>query len=253
MQIQDRVAVITGGGSGLGEGTARALAAKGAKVALLDVNEEGMARVAADIGALAVKCDVTSGPEGEAAMAKVVAELGAPHILVNAAGVAPADRIIAKDGSPADLDKFRKGVEINLIGSFNMLRLCAVEMAKNEAVGDDAEHGVIINTGSIASFEGQFGQAAYSASKAGVVGMTLPASRELARYGIRVNTINPGLFGTPMLLGMRQDIQDALASQVPFPKRFGRPDEYADLVITIVENAMLNAETFRLDGGMRMQ
>ena len=173
--------------------------------------------------------------------------------MVNAAGIAPGGRIINKDGTPIALEKFEQGIKINLIGSFNIMRLAAAEMAKGEPVNDDGERGLVINTGSIAASEGQFGQAAYSASKNGVIGMMLPAAREFSKLGIRVNTINPGLFATPMLLGMRQDIQDNLASQVPFPKRFGTPEEYANLVIAIAENAMLNAETFRLDGAMRMQ
>ncbi|MGB0843355.1 MAG: SDR family NAD(P)-dependent oxidoreductase [Alphaproteobacteria bacterium] len=253
MDVAGKVAIITGGGSGLGAATARALAAKGAKVALLDINVEGAQAVAAETGGIAIECDVTSATSGEAAVAEAVEKLGTPHILVNAAGIAPGGRIVNKDGSPIALEKFEQGIKINLIGSFNIMRLAAAEMAKGEPVNDDGERGLVINTGSIASSEGQFGQAAYSASKNGVIGMMLPAAREFAKLGIRVNTINPGLFATPMLLSMRQDIQDNLASQVPFPKRFGTPEEYASLVIAIAENPMLNAETFRLDGAMRMQ
>lgn len=253
MDISGKIAVVTGGGSGLGASTAKALAERGAKVALLDINVEGAQKTAEEIGGIAVECDVTSAESGEAAIAKVVSELGTPHILINAAGIAPAGRIINKDGTPIELAAFENGIKINLIGSFNMMRLCAAEMAKGEPINDDGERGVVINTGSIAAGEGQFGQASYSASKNGVIGMMLPAAREFSKLGIRVNTINPGLFATPMLLGMRQDIQDHLASQVPFPKRFGQPEEYASLSVAIIENAMLNAEVFRLDGAMRMQ
>ncbi len=252
MELKGHAAMITGGGSGLGAETARHLAAAGMKVALMDINMEGAEKVAAETGGIAIECDVTSAESGEAAVAKMVAEIGAPRVLINAAGIAPAKRIVGREGAQP-LEEFERGIKINLIGSFNMLRLAAAEMVKTDPMNDDGERGVIISTGSIAAGEGQIGQAAYSASKSGVVGMMLPAAREFSRYGIRVNTINPGLFATPMLLGMPQEVQDSLANQVPFPKRFGRPDEYAKLCIMICENAMLNGEVFRLDGAMRME
>ena len=252
MEVKGHIAMITGGGSGLGAETAKQLADAGMKVALLDINMDGAKAVAEATGGIAVECDVTSAESGEAATAEVVKQLGAPRILINAAGIAPGKRIVGRDG-PMPLEEFERGIKINLIGSFNMMRLAAAEMIKTDPVNDDGERGVIISTGSIAANEGQIGQAAYSASKAGVVGMMLPAAREFSRYGIRVNTINPGLFGTPMLLGMPQEIQDSLAQQVPFPKRFGYPAEYAKLCMQIIDNCMLNGETFRLDGAMRME
>ena len=251
MKVKGEAALITGGGSGLGAETARLLASQGAKVALLDVNMEGAEAVAKETGGVAVECDVTSAESGEAAVAKAREAHGPARILVNCAGVAPAKRVVGRDG-PCPLDHFEKGVAINLTGTFNMIRLAAADMTGMEELAD-GERGVIVNTASIASVEGQVGQAAYAASKAGVKGMMLPIAREFTRFGIRVMTIAPGLFETPMLLGMPQEVQDNLAAQVPFPKRLGKPDEYARTVLHICENVYLNADTIRLDGAMRMQ
>lgn len=250
MDVSGVAALITGGGSGLGAETARVLAAKGAKVALLDVNMDGARKVAEETGGIAIECDVTSAASAEAAVAEAREALGPSRILVNGAGVAPAKRVVGREG-PCDLEFFEKVIDVNLNGTFNMIRLAAYDMSQMDEL-QDGERGVIVNTASIASVEGQLGQAAYSASKAGVKGMMLPIARELTRYGIRVMTIAPGLFATPMLLGMPQEVQDNLAAQVPFPKRLGRPDEYARLVLHICENVYLNADTMRLDAGMRM-
>lgn len=251
MNVKGVAALITGGGSGLGAETARVLAAQGAKVALLDVNMEGAEAVAKETGGLAVECDVTSAESGEAAVAKAREAHGPARILVNCAGVAPAKRTVGRDG-PCPLEHFEKAVDINLNGTFNMIRLAATDMSQMEEL-EDGERGVIVNTASIASVEGQVGQAAYAASKAGVKGLMLPLAREFTRFGVRVMTIAPGLFETPMLLGMPQEVQDNLAAQVPFPKRLGKPNEYARTVLHICENVYLNADTIRLDGAMRMQ
>ncbi|MCA3262878.1 MAG: SDR family NAD(P)-dependent oxidoreductase [Telmatospirillum sp.] len=250
MDIKGQAAIVTGGGSGLGEGTARALAAAGAKVAVLDINQAAAARVASEIGGMAIACDVASAASGEAAIAQARSAHGAARVLVNCAGIAPAARIVGKDG-PMALDAFRRTIEINLIGTFNMMRLAAADM-QTLAPNEDGERGLIVMTASVAAFDGQIGQAGYSASKGGVAALTLPAAREFAKTGIRVMSIAPGLFGTPMLLGMPQALQDSLASQVPFPSRFGRPDEYAALVLHMLANPMLNGETIRLDGAIRM-
>ena len=250
MDIKGQAAIVTGGGSGLGEGTARALAAAGAKVAVLDINHEAASRVASEIGGMAIACDVASAASAEAAIAQARAAHGAACVLVNCAGIAPAARIVGKDG-PMALDAFRRTIEINLIGTFNMMRLAASDM-QTRAPNADGERGLIVMTASVAAFDGQIGQAGYSASKGGVAALTLPAAREFAKTGIRVMSIAPGLFGTPMLLGMPQALQDSLASQVPFPSRFGRPDEYAALVLHMLANPMLNGETIRLDGAIRM-
>lgn len=250
MDIKGQAAIVTGGGSGLGEGTARALAASGAKVALLDVNLAAAERVAGEIGGLAVACDVASAASAEAAVAAARGAHGAARLLVNCAGIAPAARIVGKEG-PMALDAFRRTIEINLIGTFNMMRLAASDM-QTLAPNADGERGLVVMTASVAAFDGQIGQAGYAASKGGVAALTLPAAREFAKTGIRVMSIAPGLFGTPMLLGMPQALQDSLASQVPFPTRFGRPDEYAALVLHMLANPMLNGETIRLDGAIRM-
>jgi NAD(P)-dependent dehydrogenase (short-subunit alcohol dehydrogenase family) len=250
MLIKGHAAIVTGGGSGLGAATARALAGAGAKVALLDVNDQAAGAVAAEIGGLAVHCDVADAASAEAAIGKARVAHGAARILVNCAGIGPAVRIVGRDG-PMALDAFRQVIEINLIGSFNLMRLAAADMIPLDALAD-GERGVIISTASVAAYEGQIGQAAYSASKGGIVALTMPAAREFARSGIRVNTIAPGLFATPLLLGMPQPVQDSLAASVPFPSRFGAPEEYAKLVLHIVDNAMLNGETIRLDGALRM-
>ncbi len=250
MEIRGEAAIVTGGGSGLGEGTARALAKAGAKVAVVDVNLDAAKRVAAEIGGIALSCDVSSSDAAVAAVTAAREAHGAARVLVNCAGIAPAARIVGKEG-PMALDAFRRTIEINLIGTFNMMRLVAADM---QALPADAggERGLIVMTASVAAFEGQIGQAGYAASKGGVAALTLPAAREFAKSGIRVMTIAPGLFGTPMLLGMPQGVQDSLAAQVPFPSRFGRADEYASLVLHFVSNTMLNGETVRLDGAIRM-
>ena len=251
MNPKGQIAIVTGGGSGLGEGTARALAAAGARVAIFDVGIERAQKVAADIGGTAIKCDVSSAESGEAAFAEISGRLGGDaRILVNCAGIAIGVKTIGKEG-PHPLDSYRRVIEINLIGTFNMIRLMADRAAKLEPL-DGGERGVIINTASVAAYDGQIGQAAYSSSKGGVVGMTLPVARDLARSGIRVCTIAPGIFWTPMLAGMPQEVQDSLGAAVPFPPRLGRPDEYAALAMQIVSNQMLNGETIRLDGAIRM-
>ena len=251
MNPNGQIAIVTGGGSGLGEATARALAAKGARVAILDVGIERAAKVAADVGGIAVQCDVSNGDSGAAAIAEVAKQLGEPRILVNCAGIAIGVKTVGKDG-PHPLDQYRKVIEINLIGTFNMIRLVADRAAKLAPL-DGGERGVIVNTASVAAYDGQIGQAAYSASKAGVVGMTLPVARDLARSGMRVCTIAPGIFKTPMMAGMPQEVQDSLGASVPFPPRLGEPSEYAALALHIIENQMLNGAVIRLDGGIRMQ
>ncbi|WP_333825195.1 SDR family NAD(P)-dependent oxidoreductase [Pinisolibacter sp.] len=250
MQVQGQAAIVTGGGSGLGEATARALAAAGARVTVLDFNLEAAEAVAKDIGGFAVKCDVASAESAEVAVELAAAAHGAARILVNCAGIAPGGRVVGRNG-PLPLDDFRRGVEVNLVGTFNLLRLVAAGASTLEPDAD-GERGVVINTASVAAFDGQIGQASYAASKAGVVGMTLPIARELAQFGIRVNTIAPGIFETAMLRGLPQAVQDSLGASVPFPSRLGRPEEYAKLVMAIIDNAMLNGEVIRLDGALRM-
>jgi NAD(P)-dependent dehydrogenase (short-subunit alcohol dehydrogenase family) len=234
----------------LGEATARALAARGAIVAILDVGIDRAAEVAAEIGGTAVKCDVSSAESGAAAVAETAERLGAPRILVNCAGIAIGVKTVGRDG-PHPLDQFRRVIEVNLIGTFNMIRLVADRTAALAPL-DGGERGVIVNTASVAAFDGQIGQAAYASSKGGVVGMTLPVARDLARAGIRVMTIAPGIFRTPMMSGMPQEVQDSLGASVPFPSRLGEPSEYAALALHIIENQMLNGETIRLDGAIRM-
>ncbi|MCG2585542.1 3-hydroxyacyl-CoA dehydrogenase [Massilia sp. TS11] len=250
MQIQNNVFIITGGASGLGAASARMLHAHGAKVVIADVQVEPGQALAQALGGVFVKCDVTSEADGKAVVEAATA-LGTLRGLINCAGVAPAMKTVGKDG-PHALELFQKVVNINLVGTFNMARLAADAMAKTEAL-EWGERGVIINTASVAAFDGQIGQAAYGCSKAGVVGLTLPMARDLSRNGIRVMTIAPGIFETPMLLGMPQEVQDALGKMVPFPSRLGKPDEYAQLAKSIIENSMLNGETIRLDGAIRMQ
>jgi len=251
MQIKDQVFIITGGASGLGAATARMIVDNGGKVVLADVQVEAGEKLAAELGAAKfVKCDVTSEADGLAVVAAATA-MGTLRGLVNCAGVAPAIKTVGKDG-PHPLESFARTININLIGTFNMCRLAADAMGKTEAA-EWGERGVIINTASVAAFDGQIGQAAYGASKAGVAGMTLPMARDLSRSGIRVMTIAPGIFETPMLLGMPQEVQDALGKMVPFPPRLGKPFEYAALAKSIIENTMLNGETIRLDGAIRMQ
>ncbi len=249
MQIQDNVFIITGGASGLGAATARMITAAGGKVVLADVQVDAGTALAAELGGQFVKCDVTSEADGLAVVAAATA-LGTLRGLVNCAGVAPAVKTVGRDG-PHPLEQFQRAININLVGTFNMARLAADAMGKTEA-GEHGERGIIINTASVAAYDGQIGQAAYGSSKAGVVGLTLPMARDLARSGIRVMTIAPGIFETPMLLGMPAEVQDALGKMVPFPPRLGKPSEYAHLAKAIIENVMLNGETIRLDGAIRM-
>lgn len=251
MDIKGLSAIVTGGGSGMGAEVARHLAKGGAKVAVLDINKANAESVAKEIGGIALECDVSNEASAKAAIDAVKQAYGAPRILMNCAGIAPAARIVGKEG-PHDLAFFSKIINVNLIGTFNMLRLCAAEMSVLEPLNDTGERGVIINTASVAAYEGQIGQAGYAASKGGVVGMTLPAARELARFGIRVVTIAPGLIGTPMLLNMPQEVQESLISTALFPKRLGLPEEFAKLALHIVDNAMINGETIRLDGAVRL-
>ncbi len=250
MDFKNVPAVVTGGASGLGEGSARTLAAAGAKVAIFDLNEERGRQIAEELGGIFVRCDVSSAESAEAAFAAAREAHGPCGIAVNCAGIAPAGKIVGKEG-PMPLEDFNKVIQVNLVGSFNIIRLAAAEMATREA-NDDGERGVIISTASIAAYEGQIGQVAYSASKGGVVAMTLQAARELARSGIRVNTIAPGIFMTPMMAGFPQEVQDSLAATLPFPQRLGRPEEYGMLVEQIVKNPLLNGETIRLDCALRM-
>jgi 3-hydroxyacyl-CoA dehydrogenase / 3-hydroxy-2-methylbutyryl-CoA dehydrogenase len=252
MILKDSVALITGGGSGLGEATAREFASAGAKIAILDLPSSPGAKVADSLGANAAffPADVVSDKEVADAVGKAAARFGTVHILVNCAGIGRAMRTVTKEG-PHSLELFNRVLAVNLSGTFNAIRLGAAQMAKNQP-NADGERGVIINTASVAAFDGQIGQAAYSASKGGVVAMTLPIARDLASLGIRVCTIAPGTFDTPMLAGLPEPQRKALGAQVPFPQRLGRPSEYAQLARQIVENAMLNGETIRLDGALRM-
>lgn len=269
MDIQNTVAVVTGGGSGLGEGTSRALTARGSKVAILDLGRSRGAELAHELGESArfLEADVTDEDQTAAAIDKTVAAFGTIHALINCAGIATAGRTLGKrrnvspdrtegdmfrpQGTPLALGPFRRTIEVNLIGTFNTIRLAAAQMAKNEPTAD-GERGVIINTASVAAFDGQIGQAAYSASKGGVVGMTLPIARDLARDGIRCCTIAPGIFETPMLMDLPEVARQSLGASIPFPQRLGTPAEYAALACHIVENVMLNGETIRLDGAIRM-
>jgi len=253
MEIKGCVAVVTGGASGLGEATVRDLKEKEAKVAILDIDAERSDSIISELGEDVIFChtDVTDAKSVEAAIDKMVDAFGAIHIAVNCAGAGPSERVVGKDGSPMPIENFNKIVQLNLIGTMNVIRLAAAEMIKNSG-NADGEKGVIINTASIAAFEGQIGQAAYSASKAGVVGMTLPIAREFADYGIRIVTIAPGLFLTPLADTLPQKVLDALANSVPFPKRLGKPYEFAQLVRQVIENPMFNGATLRLDGAMRM-
>lgn len=250
MNIAQQAAIVTGGASGLGAETARQLARAGAKVAVLDLHFSLAQEVAAEIGGLAIACDVADAQAAEAAIAQARDVHGAARVLVNCAGVATAGRIVGRNG-PMALDAFARVITVNLIGSFNLMRLVAADMSTLDPLAD-GERGVIISTASVAAYEGQIGQAAYAASKGGIVALTLPAARELAQFGIRVNAIAPGLFLTPLLQGLPQAAQESLAASIPFPKRLGQPQEYARLVLHIIENSMLNGEVIRLDGALRM-
>ena len=251
MQIKGQAALVTGGGSGLGEATARELARLGAKVAVLDVNLDNAKKVAADIGGIALQADVTSGPSMEAALAEAAAAHGPARILMQIAGIGTAKRVIGKDGNAASLEDFAKVVNVNLIGTYNAARLFAAACAKLEPM-EDGERGAMVFTASVAAFDGQVGQQAYSASKGGVVGMTLPMARDLAQHGIRVCTIAPGLFNTPLRRTLPEPVQQSLAASIPFPSRLGKPEEFAELACHIVSNGHLNGEVIRLDGALRM-
>ena len=251
MNIQGQAALVTGGGSGLGAATARELARRGAKVALLDINQRGAETVAAEIGGLALRCDVADEASVQQAIADAAARHGPARILMNIAGIGSARRLVGKDGSPMPLADFKRVIEINLIGTFNAIRLAAAKMLKLEPL-EDGERGVITCTASIAAYDGQIGQAAYSASKGGVVALTLPLARDLAQFGVRVVTVAPGLFQTPLLKELPEAAQQSLAASIPFPRRLGRPQEFASLMAEIVGNAFINGEVIRLDGALRM-
>jgi NAD(P)-dependent dehydrogenase (short-subunit alcohol dehydrogenase family) len=252
MDITGKVALVTGGASGLGAATAKMIVEEGGHVVIADLNAEGGQALAKELGhhARFVRADVSDPAEADAAVKTAMDEFGALHISIQCAGIADAQRVIGKNG-PADLERFSKVVRVNLIGSFNVARLAAWVMAPN-APNEEGERGVIINTASVAAFDGQIGQAAYSASKGGIAAMTLPLARDLSSVGIRVMAIAPGIFDTPMLAGMPDDVRTALGAMVPFPKRLGRPSEYAQLARDIIENPMLNGEVIRLDGAIRM-
>jgi NAD(P)-dependent dehydrogenase (short-subunit alcohol dehydrogenase family) len=250
MDIAGHAAVVTGGASGLGAATARMLAEAGAKVAILDVNQKAAAEVAIDVNGIAITCDVTDSTATEKAFAKAAADHGTARILINCAGVGPAKRIVGRDG-PMPLDEFARVISINLVGTFNAMRVAAAAMQSVSPM-QDGERGIIICTASVAAYDGQIGQAAYAASKGGVVGLVLPAAREFAQFGIRVNAIAPGIFSTPMLHALPEAAQQSLAAAVPFPKLLGQPPQYAALVRHMIENRYLNGEVVRLDGALRM-
>jgi NAD(P)-dependent dehydrogenase (short-subunit alcohol dehydrogenase family) len=249
MEIKDKVFIVTGGASGLGEGTARMIAGEGGKVVIADLQEDKGRALAAELGGAFVKCDVSSEEDGKAVVAQATS-MGKLMGVVNCAGIATASKTVGKEGAHT-LALYTKTIMVNLVGSFNMIRLAAEAMSRNEPEAT-GERGVMISTASVAAYDGQIGQAAYSASKGGIVGMTLPIARDLARNGIRNMTIAPGIFGTPMLFGMPQEVQDALAAGVPFPSRLGTPADYAKLAKHIIENDMLNGEVIRLDGAIRL-
>jgi NAD(P)-dependent dehydrogenase (short-subunit alcohol dehydrogenase family) len=251
MQLKGMAAIVTGGASGLGAATARRLAAQGAKVAVCDLNAKLAESVAAEIKGAAIVCDVSDAASAEAAVAQATKAHGPARVLVNCAGIGVAKRVIGRDG-PMLLADFDRVIRINLIGSFNMLRLATTEMSKLEPLAATGERGVVINTASVAAYDGQIGQAAYSASKGGIVGMTLPIARELAQFGIRVLTIAPGLFLTPLLANLPQEAQDSLAAAIPFPRRLGHADEFASLALHMIDNPYLNGEVVRLDASLRM-
>jgi NAD(P)-dependent dehydrogenase (short-subunit alcohol dehydrogenase family) len=250
MNLEGHAAIVTGGASGLGAATAERLANSGVKVAILDVNFEPAQAVATRIGGLAIRCDVADAGGAEAAVAEARQHHGGARILVNCAGIGPSQRIVGRDG-PMALDDFARVIRVNLIGTFNLMRLAAADMTALDPL-EDGERGVIVSTASVAAYEGQVGQAAYSASKGGIAALTMPAARELSQFGIRVLTIAPGVFLTPLLEGLPPKVQDSLAASVPFPKRLGRPEEYAELVLHCIRNGYLNGEVIRLDGALRM-
>ncbi|MGS2723696.1 SDR family NAD(P)-dependent oxidoreductase [Porticoccus sp. GXU_MW_L64] len=256
MDIKDKVAIVTGGASGLGRATAEVLARQGAKVAIFDLNDSQGQQAVAELGADKVAffaVDVTSETSVQQAVDQVVSRFGALHLCVNCAGICPAARTLNRDGEPMPLSGFSTAININLVGSFNVARVAAAAMAKNEPVGEAGERGVIINTASVAAYEGQIGQTAYAASKGGIVGLTLPLARDLAPQGIRAMAIAPGIMGTPMIKAMPENVQTSLVANIQFPKRLGLPaEDFAGLVVHIAENAYLNGETIRLDGGIRM-
>jgi NAD(P)-dependent dehydrogenase (short-subunit alcohol dehydrogenase family) len=251
MQIKGHSAIVTGGGSGLGEAVARELARLGAKVAVLDVNAAGAQRVASDIGGLACTADITDTASLTAALDAAEAAHGTARIVMNIAGIGTAKRVVGKDGNPAPLEDFERVVRVNLLGTYNVVRLTAARIAKLAPL-DGGERGVMVMTASVAAFDGQVGQEAYSASKAGIAGMTLPLARDLAQHGVRVCTVAPGLFETPLLKGLPEAVQQSLAASIPFPPRLGRPQEFAELAAHIVTNGHLNGEVIRLDGALRM-
>lgn len=251
MNIQGQTAIVTGGGSGLGEAVAHELARQGAKVAVIDVNAANAERVAAAIGGIALTADITDTASLTAALDAAEAQVGVARIVMNIAGIGTAKRVLAKDGSPAPLEEFERVIRVNLLGTYNVVRLTAARMAKLAPLDDD-ERGVMVMTASVAAYDGQVGQEAYAASKGGIVSMTLPLARDLAQFGIRVCTIAPGLFSTPLMKTLPEPVQQSLAASIPFPRRLGKPEEFAALAAHIVGNVHLNGETIRLDGALRM-
>ncbi|MEO6744855.1 MAG: SDR family NAD(P)-dependent oxidoreductase [Caldimonas sp.] len=251
MKIAGQVALVTGGASGLGAETARELARRGAKVTVLDRNGEGAKAVAAEFGGLGVACDITSTESIVAALDASRAAHGPARLVMNIAGIGTAKRLIGRDGTPMPIEDFRRVIEVNLIGTFNMIRLATAEIVKLDPL-EDGERGVIVCTASVAAFDGQVGQEAYAASKGGLVSLTLPLARDLSQFGVRVVTIAPGLFLTPLMAELPQPVQDSLAASIPFPKRLGKPAEFAQLAASIIENMALNGEVIRLDGALRM-
>lgn len=250
MKIADNIAIITGGASGLGAETARLLAEKGAKVAILDVNLAAGQKLAKQLGGIALACDICDEDSIKTALAEITEKLGTPRILVNCAGIGGGERVVGRE-APMPLAHFSKIININLIGTFNMIRLTAAAMANLEPL-EDGERGTIVSTASVAAYDGQIGQAAYAASKGGIVSMTLPIARELARFGIRLNTLAPGIFETPLLASLPPEAAEALGASIPFPARMGKPSEFAALVETCITNTYINAETIRIDGGVRL-
>jgi NAD(P)-dependent dehydrogenase (short-subunit alcohol dehydrogenase family) len=251
MKISGLAALVTGAGSGLGAETARELARQGAKVAVLDINEAAAKAVAAEIGGLALRCDITDSASVNAALDAAREAHGPARMLMNVAGIGGARRLVGKDGTPMPIEDFQRIVNVNLVGTFNVIRLAAAQMLKLEPM-DDGERGVIVNTASVAAYDGQVGQEAYAASKGGIVSLTLPLARDLAQFGVRVCTIAPGLFLTPLLHELPAEVQQSLAASIPFPKRLGKPEEFAQLAAHIVTNASLNGEVIRLDGALRL-